>query len=259
MDIDIQFVPSTPHPDLLSDHVVVVIDVLRATSVIVHAMAQRASEIIPVTTIEDALQLAKVFPRSSILLGGERENKKVPGFDLGNSPREYVLERVRGKKLILTTTNGTKAFHLVSSGEEILVGSFFNIGAVAERCIELGRNLFIFSSGDKGNFSLEDTLCGGMLIDLITQKEKEKIILTDASYSAQIIYQRFKDNLVEAFHLSRHGKELIRLGFEEDLIYCAQIDVTSLVPIYRDGVIRANLEDERLKAVSRRQKAVRKK
>jgi 2-phosphosulfolactate phosphatase len=128
---------------------------------------------------------------------------------------------------------------LVSSGEEILVGSFFNIGAVAERCIELGRNLFIFSSGDEGNFSLEDTLCGGMLIDLITKKGGKPVSLTDASCGAQIVYHRFQSNLLEAFHLSRHGKELIRLGFEEDLIYCAQIDVTSLVPIYRDGVIRA--------------------
>jgi 2-phosphosulfolactate phosphatase len=238
MHIDIQFAPFHPHPNLLSDCVAVVMDVLRATSVIVHAMAQGASEIIPVATIEEGLQLAKTFPRSSILLGGERESKKIPGFDLGNSPKEYVAEIVKGKKLIMATTNGTKAFHLVSSGKEILVGSFFNIGAVAERCIELSRDLLIFASGDEGNFSLEDALCGGMLIDLIIQKEKEQFFLTDASCSAQILYQRFKSNLLEAFQLSRHGKELIRRGFEDDLVYCAQIDMTPLVPIFRDGVIR---------------------
>ncbi len=239
MHVDIQFLPSPPHLNLLSDRVVVVIDVLRATSVMVQAISEGASEIIPLATVEEAFRMAKAFPRGFILLGGERESKEIPGFDLGNSPREYILERVKGKKLILTTTNGTKAFHEVSSGKEILVGSFLNIGATAQRCIESGRDLYIFPSGDQGNFSLEDTLCGGMLIDLIVKKEKKEIFLTDASYCAQILYERFKDNLVKAFHLSHHGKELIHRGFEDDLAYCAQIDTTPLVPIFRQGVIRA--------------------
>jgi 2-phosphosulfolactate phosphatase len=241
MKIDIQLVPSPPNSNILLNRVVVVIDVLRATSVMVHAMSQEALEIIPVATVEEALQMAKVFSRGSIILGGERESKKIPGFDLGNSPQEYVAERVKGKKLILTTTNGTKAFHLISSGKEILVGSFFNIGATAKRCLELDRDLFIFPSGDEGSFSLEDTICGGMLIELITQKRTTHFTLTDASCCAQILYQRFKDNLLEAFHLSSHGKELINRGFGEDLVYCAQIDRTDIVPEFKDGVIRVPL------------------
>ncbi len=241
MHIDIQFLPSPPPPLLLSDRVVVVMDILRATSVIVHAMSQGASEIIPLATVEEAFQMARAFPRGFVLLGGERESKEIPGFDLGNSPREYVEERVKGKKLVLTTTNGTRAFHAVSSGKEILAGSFLNVGATAQKCIESERDVFIFPSGDKGNFSLEDTLCGGMLIDLIAKREKREIFLTDASYCAQILYRRFEDNLVEAFHLSRHGRELIHRGFEADLAYCAQIDMTPLVPIFREGVIRAPL------------------
>ena len=238
MHLDIQFLPFSPSPHLLSDQVVVVIDILRATSVMVQAMSQGAAEIIPLATVEEAFRMAKAFPRGFVMLGGERENKEIPGFDLGNSPKEYVAERVKGKKLILTTTNGTKAFHAVSSGKEILAGSFFNIGAIAQRCLESDRNVFIFPSGDKGNFSLEDTLCGGMLIDLILKNEEKQIFLTDASYGAQILYRRFKENLVEAFHLSRHGKELIDRGFEDDLAYCAQIDVAPVVPIFREGVIR---------------------
>ena len=238
MRLDIQFIPSPPNPKLLSDRVVVVIDVLRATSVMVHAMSQGASEIIPLATVEEAFRMAKAFPRGFVILGGERESKNIPGFDLGNSPKEYAAERVKGKKLILTTTNGTRAFHAVSSGKEILAGSFLNIGAIAQRCLESNRDLFIFPSGDEGNFSLEDTLCGGMLIDLITQKEKKQISLNDASYSAQILYQRFKDNLLEAFRLSHHGRELIHRGFEDDLAYCAQIDITNIVPEFKDGVIK---------------------
>jgi 2-phosphosulfolactate phosphatase len=241
MEIDIQLLPSPPDSDTLIDRTVVVIDVLRATSVMVQAISQGALEILPLARAEEAFQMAKVFPRGSILLGGERESKKIPGFDLGNSPKEYVAERVRGKKLILATTNGTKAFHLVSSGKEILVGSFLNIGAAARRCLESGRDLLIFPSGDEGDFSLEDTICGGMLIELITRKGKKSISLTDASYSAQILYQGFKDNLLGAFQLSHHGKELIIRGFEDDLVYCAQIDITRLVPIFREGVIRVPL------------------
>ena len=238
MQIDIQLMPSPPKPYLLSDRIVVVIDVLRATSVITHALSQGALEIIPVATVEEAFQMAKVFPRDAILLGGERESKKIQGFDLGNSPREYTEEKVRGRKMILTTTNGTKAFHLVSSGREIFAGSFFNIGAVSRRCLELDRDLLIFPSGDEGDVSLEDTICGGLLIDLITKIGQEPIVLTDASYSAQILYKRFEANLLEGFHFSRHGKELMRRGFEEDLAYCAQIDMTDIVPQFKDGVIR---------------------
>ncbi|MGZ3495539.1 MAG: 2-phosphosulfolactate phosphatase [Thermodesulfobacteriota bacterium] len=239
MEIDIQLLPSPPDSDTLVDRTVVVIDVLRATSVMVQAISQGALEILPSASAEEAFQMAKVFPRGSILLGGERESKKVPGFDLGNSPKEYVAERIRGKKLILATTNGTKAFHLISSGKEILVGSFLNIGAVAERCLESGRDLLIFPSGDEGDFSLEDTICGGMLIELITRKGKKSISLTDASTSAKTLYQGFKDNLLGAFQLSHHGKELIIRGFEDDLVYCAQIDITNIVPEFKAGVIRA--------------------
>ncbi len=238
MDIEIQLVPSPPNPNLVSDRVVVVIDVLRATSVMVHAMSQGALEIIPVATVEEAFQMVKTFPSGATLLGGERGSKKIPGFDLGNSPKEYVAERVSGRKLILTTTNGTKAFHLVSSGREILVGSFFNIGAIAQRCLGLDKDLFIFPSGDEGGFSLEDTICGGMLVDLITKKRQKPISLTDASQCARILYKRFEANLLEAFHLSLHGKELINRGFGEDLIYCTQINITDIVPEFKNGVIK---------------------
>jgi 2-phosphosulfolactate phosphatase len=240
MNIDIQLVPFVPNPHLLFDRVVVVIDVLRATSVIIHAMSEGASEILPLASVEEAFQMAKAFPRGSVLLGGERESRNIRGFDLGNSPREYFAEKVKEKKLILVTTNGTKAFHLVSSGKEILVGSFLNIGAVAERCLELDGDLLIFPSGDEGSFSLEDAICGGMLIDLIKQKTRKPISLTDGSQCAQILHQRFKDNLLEAFHLSRHGKELISRGFEDDLVYCAQIDITNIVPEFKVEVIRLN-------------------
>jgi 2-phosphosulfolactate phosphatase len=240
MRVDIQLLPIPPHPERLSDRTVVVIDVLRATSVIVHAIWQGAMEIIPVATVEEAFQMIKDFPQGTSLLGGERGSRKIEGFDLGNSPREYVTERVKGKRLIFTTTNGTKAFHFVSSEKEVVVGSFFNIGAVSEKCLKEEADLFIFPSGDEGSFSLEDTVCGGMLIDLLIKKKDNLIHLTDASYTAFILYQRFEANLLGSFHLSRHGKELLDCGAGEDLLYCTQIDIAPVTPIFRNGVIRVS-------------------
>jgi 2-phosphosulfolactate phosphatase len=238
MRIDIQLVPYPPKPELVSKHIVVVIDVLRATSVMVFAMSQGALEIIPVATVEEALQRAKTFPRRTTLLGGERESRKIEGFDLGNSPKEYTAERVKGKRLILTTTNGTKAFHSVSAAGEIMAGSFSNINATAERCVRLDGEIILFPSGDRGHFSLEDTVCAGMLVDRIMKNRKEPPALTDASQSAHILYKRFEANLLEVFHLSSHGRDLVHLGLGDDLSYCAQVDITNVVPVFKDGVIR---------------------
>jgi 2-phosphosulfolactate phosphatase len=239
MHIDLQLLPFPPAPSLLSKVTVVVIDVLRATSVIVQAMAQGAQEVLPVTEVEEAFKIVKHFPHGTTLLGGERGSRKIEGFDLGNSPREYTADKVKGKRLILTTTNGTKAFHAVSSGKETLAGCFFNIEAVKKRCLESGNGLLIYPSGDEGKFSLEDTVCGGMLIDRILRDKPKTAVLTDASRSAHLLYQRFKKNIFEALSLSAHGKDLIEKGFEEDLIYCAQIDITDVVPVFREGVLRS--------------------
>jgi 2-phosphosulfolactate phosphatase len=241
MQIDVQLLPCPLDSHHISHRAVVVIDVLRAASVMVHALSQGAQEIIPVKTVDEAVQMAKTFPPKTTLLGGERGSRRIEGFDLGNSPREYMAERVRGKRLILTTTNGTRAFYSVSSAKEVLVGSFFNIKAVAERCLEMDRDLLIFPSGDEGDFSLEDTVCGGMLVDQIVEKSKTAIHLTDASHSARTLYGRFRDHLVEVLHLSRHGKELIDRGYGDDLPYCAQIDIAEIAPVFREGVIRVPL------------------
>jgi 2-phosphosulfolactate phosphatase len=238
MRVDTQFIPSLLQPETLSKKAVVVIDVLRATTVMVHALSQGAGEIIPVTTVEEAFRVAKTFPVGTTLLGGERGSRRIEGFDLGNSPREYRRERVEGKRLILTTTNGTKAFHSVASGPEVMVGSFLNVGATAQRCVDLDRDLLLFASGDEGQFSFEDVVCSGMLIALILKNSKKPTDLTDASHSAQILYQRFEADLVEALRLSNHGKDLIALGLGEDLAFSAQTDITALVPTFKEGVVR---------------------
>jgi 2-phosphosulfolactate phosphatase len=238
MEIDLRLLPTSPGPDVLSTRSVVVLDILRATSVIVRALAQGAKEFIPVRTVEEAFDVKRGFPPGTTFLGGEKDTRPIEGFDLGNSPREYVAEKVRDKRIILRTTNGSQAFHLVSSAREVMVGSFFNVEATARRCAEFGLNLLVFPSGDEGTFSLEDTVCGGMIIDRILKIKGKEVTLTDASNAALILFKRFENNLVEVFHLSHHGNKLISLGRDEDLPYCAQTNLFSIVPVFRDGVIR---------------------
>jgi 2-phosphosulfolactate phosphatase len=238
MNVEVQLEPVPPPADLLAGRTVVVFDILRATSVIVHAFAEGATEILPVIAVEEAFELAKTFPPGSTLLGGERGSRRIEGFDLGNSPREYVAPRVKGKRVILTTTNGTRAFHSVSYGKRVMVGSFFNMGALARECRRLEDDLLLYPSGDKGGFSLEDAVCAGMLIDRIKDNRERSVRLTDAARAAWILYRRFEANLEEALSLSNHGRELIELGLKEDLAYCARADRFDLVPFFRQGVIR---------------------
>src|SRR4030042_665710 len=204
MRIDARLIPSSSHLQDLASQSVVVIDVLRATSVMVQALSSGVKEIIPVTTVEEAFQIAKSFPSETRLLGGERESRKIAGFDLGNSPREYITARVKGKTLVLTTTNGTKAFHAVSSGKTILVGSFLDVSAVAQRCLHQETDVLLYASGDEGGLPPEDTVCGGMIIDRLIHLAKPPIELTDASQMALVAYQRFQRDLMEALRLSHH-------------------------------------------------------
>jgi 2-phosphosulfolactate phosphatase len=239
MQIDVQVIPSPPAPDLLSSRSVVVIDVLRATSVIVHALSEGAMEILPVETVEEAFRKVVLYPSGTTLLGGERQNRRIEGFDLGNSPGDYVSEVVKGRRILLTTTNGTKAFHLVSAGKEVMAASFFNIDSTAERCVELRHDLLIFLSGDEGRFSLEDALCGGMLIERISRREGG-LKLTDTSLAAHVLFQRYEDDLLKGLQSSHHGKDLMRNGLADDIAYCVQTDRFRLVPVFRNGVIRAS-------------------
>jgi 2-phosphosulfolactate phosphatase len=242
MEIDVQLMPCPISPQLCSNRIIVVIDVLRATSAMVQAFSEGAVEIIPVRTVEEAFEKARRYPPGTTLLGGEKDTRPIEGFDLGNSPREYVAERVRGKRLIMRTTNGTQAFGLIPPGTEVVIASFFNMEATARICSERKRDLLLFPSGDEGRFALEDAICGGMLVDLLREKGRTPVTLTDASHCLHVLYEKFKGNLVEAFYLSRHGKELIHVGLEDDLRYCARVSIADVVPFYDKGVIRRALD-----------------
>jgi len=234
MRADIQFIPRDVPVKKAEEKVFVVIDVLRATTTIVEALSNGCTEVIPAVTVNEAFDLAKKLPREDTLIGGERGGLKVDGFDLGNSPREYTRDVVSGKRVILTTTDGTKALHWVAACEHVLVSAFTNAHAVVQRCMALGADPVMVPAGKRGKFSLEDVVCGGMMIDLL---EKRGTDLTDAARAAGILYRAFAGDLLEMARISEHGRTLIRLGFEEDLGFCVQTNISLLVPVFSKGSI----------------------
>jgi len=235
MRADIQFVPGNVPADEAEGKVFVVIDALRATTTVIEALSNGCTEVIPVVSVDDAFDLAKKSPGKATLIGGERGGVKVDGFDLGNSPREYTRDVVWGKRVVLTTTDGTKAFHWVAASEHVLVGAFTNAHAVVQRCIALGADPVMVPACKRGKFSLEDAVCGGMMIDLL---EKRGVDLTDGARAASILYRSFDGDLLEMARISEHGRTLIRLGFEEDLSFCVQTNISLLVPVFRNGSVR---------------------
>ncbi len=216
----------------------VVVDVLRATTTIVTAIANGAKEVIPVNTIGFAMKVSGNAFGGKTLLGGERNAKKIEGFPLGNSPLEYSEEIVKDKSIVLFTTNGTKAIVRAKYSENLFVCSFNNIESIARELVELNNDVEIVCAGSHGMFSLEDSVCAGCLIDRIEQYT-DNISYSDASKCSAMLYDKYKENLLEMLKESEHGKLLMSNGFEKDLDVASRVDIHHIVPVYNSGVIKS--------------------
>jgi 2-phosphosulfolactate phosphatase len=215
--------------------VAIVIDVLRASTTIATALANGASHVIPLDTVEAARDRQARQPE--LLLCGERDAHPLPGFDLGNSPREYTRERVEGKGLILTTTNGTKALQAAekAGAGTIVVGALTNRQAVVDFSAGSLNPLLLVCAGCQGQFSLEDALCAGALIAGLGAE----LLLTDAARACLALYEYWgPDQLALAVAGSEHGQRLQRKGYGEDIMLAMAVDTCPVVPIYQDGEIR---------------------
>lgn len=218
---------------------VVVIDVLRASTTIVTALSNGAKEIIPVGSVEFAMKISGDSFKGHTLLGGERNTKKIEGFALGNSPLEYVKDIVNGKSIVLFTTNGSKSIVKAKYASNLFVMAFLNINAVAKRLLEMNENFQIVCSGNNGKFSYEDSACAGLLISIILNNNKETE-LDDSSKISKMIFEKHKKNLKKFLSETEHGIRLLDAGFEEDIKFAAQQNITEIVPHYKDGVIKVN-------------------
>ena len=237
MQIDVLPSAGSPRMPYLEDKLVIVIDVLRATSTIVTALANGCQAIIPVLTSEEALEKRLIFPGS--LLGGERDSLIIEGFDLGNSPFDYVPEKVGGRRIIMATTNGTRAIRDSVVAPIIWMASFVNMQSIVLAIFrEFERNhklqgIVVICAGTDERLDLPDTLCAGMFIDALGLN----VTLNDLGEAARILYQSSEDHLVEMIRNSVHGKKLISLGFERDLVYCSTPNILPIVPALQDNEI----------------------
>lgn len=215
----------------IKEKVVIVIDVLRATSVITAAIGNGAKKILPTIEIGEAIELKKEFE----LLGGERKGLKIEGFDLSNSPLQYSTQRVRGKTIIMTTTNGTKAINKSIGAERIFIGSMLNGRAVGGRTAVLNKDIVLLCSGTYGKFSLDDFICAGKIVyEILSIKEFEMDDFAAAAYAA---YRDNKGNLKSYVSMASHYKYLQSIGLEDDIDYCFTEDLFEVVPEYREGKI----------------------
>ena len=219
----------------LENKIAVVIDMFRATSVIVTALNNGCREVIPFLTIEETLEAAENLTRNEYILGGERKAIKIEGFDLSNSPLEYTEDVVRGKKVLMTTTNGTKTLTKSNNAERVLIAAMINAKAVARKLLEINKDVVIINAGTNGNFSMDDYICSGYIINEML-KEKNNIELTDISKTANMIYENNQD-IISYVKDATHYSVMKSLKLDRDIEYCIKKSIVDNVPEYKDGVI----------------------
>ncbi|WP_207429103.1 2-phosphosulfolactate phosphatase [Pedobacter sp. SYSU D00535] len=214
----------------IENSIVVVIDIFRATSSICYGIENGAEAIIPVSQVEECI----AYGEKGYLIAAERNGEVVEGFDFGNSPFSYTPEKVAGKTVVLTTTNGTHALHLSRKAKSIVVGSFLNLTALCNWLRDQNENILLVCAGWKNKFNLEDSVFAGA----VTHQLKSDVYkLDDSAIAAEDLYLLAKENLGAYLAKTSHSDRLKKLGIEEDIAFCLNVDITTAIPI---------LEGERL-------------
>lgn len=237
MKLDVLFSPVQADELFFTGKTTVVIDVLRASSTIITALTNGAKEIVPVGTIEFAVKVSGGIFGGQTLLGGERNTKKIEGFALGNSPSEYTTDIVSGKSIVFYSTNGSRAIVKAKYSTNLFVCSFNNLNALSKHLKKLSEDVIILCSGNNNLFSLEDSVCAGMLINELVAVNK-KVELTDSSISAIALFKSFGKNIFKMLSETDHGRLLIENGFKDDLKACAELDNTEVIPFYSSNVLK---------------------
>ena len=213
----------------IKNSIVVVIDIFRATSSICYGIENGASGIIPVASVEECIS----FEKEGYLLAAERDGKVVAGFDFGNSPFAYAEDKVNGKTIVLTTTNGTHAIdESKKTAYQVIIGSFLNLDAVCNYLKRQDKDVFLLCAGWKNKFNLEDTLFAGAVV---SQLKNEDYSLDDASIAADDIYQIAKNDLEAYTAKTSHSERLKKLGIEEDIKFCLNLNIVKSIPVLRDN------------------------
>lgn len=217
---------------------VVVLDVLRATSAICTAMEYGVGQIIPVATLEEA----RSYKEQGHIVAAERGGQIVEGFDMGNSPYSYMDPNLKGKTVVLTTTNGTKAINMAKDKSTVVVGALNNLDALCAWLIEQERDVLVLGSGWKDKFNLEDTICGGAIADLCLDSGKFYAD-EDSTVAAKFLFRSSRDNMFSFLKASSHRRRLRKLNLNEDVKYCLTPNNCTAIPILKNGsLVRLNHE-----------------
>ncbi|HUE73005.1 MAG TPA: 2-phosphosulfolactate phosphatase [Pirellulaceae bacterium] len=261
--LDVYLLPSLVEPERIAGRTAVVIDVLRATTTIVHALASGAAEVRVCQEVDDARRFAADYPGA--VLAGERGGLPIPGFQLGNSPLEFTPAAVGGKTVLFTTTNGTRAMARCQGARRVLLAAFVNFSAICRELSEelaspsqssplaprvdrqagsLSHGVAIVCAGTDGEVTREDTLLAGAIVDDLAAHSGLKLSLNDQAEIAADAWRSCRadlgghDPLGRALRHSRGGRNLIEIGLENDIAIAAEIDKFDLVPVLDLGTMR---------------------
>jgi len=236
--VEVCHTPSLYHQYEKENQIVVAIDVLRATSAMCAAFEHGVEKIIPVSTLEEA----KEYKEKGYIVAAERKGQIVEGFTLGNSPFGFMSGEYKGKTIVITTTNGTRAINMAKNADTVVIGSFLNLDALSEWLIKQHKDVLLLASGWKDRFCLEDTICAGAFVDSLIKSAKFTCD-EDSSIAAKYLYLSAKDNYMAFLKASSHRRRLKALNLNEDIKYCLTPNQTDVIPILKgDALVLDNGE-----------------
>jgi 2-phosphosulfolactate phosphatase len=233
MKLDVVFTPTGLASQEVQGRTVFVIDILRATTTMCAALHAGARALIPVASAEEALRLAQNLASEDVLLAGERRAVRIPGFHLGNSPLEMTETAVKGKTLVMTTTNGTRALLACQGAAAVYPACAGNLSLAAEKAreaMESGRRPLIVCAGRESAFSLDDAYAAGRLVAAAMGDSRARRGLSDATIAALDLVRRYGEQWERPLRRSRAGRELVRLGFGDDIAAAARVDAYAVLP-----------------------------
>ncbi len=237
MTLDVVFTPAGLTGAEVQGRTVFVIDILRAGTTMCAALHHGARAVVPVATTEEALRMAQTLGPGETLLAGERHCRPIPGFALGNSPREMQPEVVRGKTLVMTTTNGTAALLAAAAGASVIVAAAVNFSLVAARAHtawSAGEDLLILCAGREGRFALDDAYCAGRVVDAALGGGRGRKGLNDAALAALDLVRRYGERWERPLLVSEGGRDLLELGMKDDIADAAMVDAYPVLPVFHE-------------------------
>jgi 2-phosphosulfolactate phosphatase len=229
MNIEVCYTPQAYPLFHKENAIVVVIDVFRATSAIVTAFYNGVNKMIPVATVEEARE----YQKNGFMAAAERDGEIIEGFDLGNSPFGYMNNKIKGKIIAISTTNGTQAIEVSRKASKIVIGSFLNLDAVCDYLIAEQKDVILVCAGWKNKFNLEDTLFAGAVVDRLTSDASIKYDC-DSAIGSKHLYNLAKDDLFSFLSTSSHRNRLVKLDLDRDIKYCLTLNQCAVIP-YMEG------------------------